>query len=265
MKVFKSEFNNNYHTYSFGYTEYAIIESVDDFEPAYSGGYLPYSADLKIDIPVFYLARSLRVNTEKFSDSSENRRVDRKVALLNPQIEKLELNDKLLNDKGLFDFCLNYAEERFTDNAINQERLKYIFNLGIATHIFRFSIEGHKDDFGYILTAIYNNSLHYWFSFYNTEFLKDAPLGKWLMWRMIKWSKENGLKYIYLGTVYNEKALYKVRDFNGLEFFDGNSWNMNIDLLKEKCKTDKIPKDKDDFKNSDDSLSTITRLLMPKN
>jgi leucyl-tRNA---protein transferase len=265
MKVFKSEFNNNYHTYSFGYTEYAIIESVDDFESAYSGGYLPYSADLSIDIPVFYLARSLRVNTEQFSDSSENRRVDRKVSLLNPQIEKLEINDKLLNDKVLFNFCLNYAEERFSDKAVNQDRLKYIFNLGIATHIFRFSIEGHKDNFGYILTAIYENSLHYWFSFYNTEFLKDAPLGKWLMWRMIKWSKENGIKYIYLGTVYNEKALYKVRDFNGLEFFDGISWNKNVELLKEKCKTDKIPKEKDDFKNSVDNMSTITRILKLEN
>jgi len=32
--------------------------------------------------------------------------------------------------------------------------------------------------------------------------------------------------------------MYKMRDFKGLEFFDGNDWNPDMKLLKQKCKTD---------------------------
>ena len=48
------------------------------------------------------------------------------------------------------------------------------------------------------------------------------------------------MRYIYLGTCYGEKALYKVRDFKGIEYFDGVEWNNNIKSLKELCKNDKI-------------------------
>ena len=48
------------------------------------------------------------------------------------------------------------------------------------------------------------------------------------------------MKYVYLGTCYGEKALYKVRDFKGIEFFDGSKWNNQINILKEMCKKDII-------------------------
>jgi hypothetical protein len=34
------------------------------------------------------------------------------------------------------------------------------------------------------------------------------------------------------------KSLYKVRDFKGLAFFDGNKWNNDMQFLKSKCKSD---------------------------
>jgi hypothetical protein len=68
---------------------------------------------------------------------------------------------------------------------------------------------------------------------------------------MIDWAYKNNLKYVYLGTSYGEKSLYKVRDFKGLSFFDGNRWNSDMKLLKNKCKSDK-DLNKDYFKQDTD-------------
>ena len=46
--------------------------------------------------------------------------------------------------------------------------------------------------------------------------------------------------FVYLGTCYGKKALYKVRDFKGIEFYDGNEWNDNVKVLKKLCKKDSI-------------------------
>ena len=112
-----------------------------------------------------------------------------------------------------------------------------------------------------MLILIYGNGLHFWFSFYDVNLLSDSPVGKWLMWKMIKWAKENSMDYVYLGTVYLEKALYKVRDFKGLEFFDGNNWNTDMELLKSKCKNDYGFPKSDLFKtmsNPEEYLKTFT-------
>jgi arginine-tRNA-protein transferase len=60
-----------------------------------------------------------------------------------------------------------------------------------------------------------------------------------MMFSVIKWAADNNLEHVYLGTCYGEKSLYKVRDFKGLRFFDGNKWNDDMKLLKRKCKSDK--------------------------
>lgn len=260
MKIFRAEFNNNYLTYTFGYAEYALMESTGELHLLYKQGFLPFSANISLPHPVFYLARSLRVNSSLFFDSSENRRVNRKVSEFEPTIERLPLTKQLIKDEKFLNFCLSYAEERFTNNAMNRERLEYIFGLGIATDIFKFIRKNEDEAFAYVLAAVDADSLHFWFSFYDTSYLKDIPVGKWLMWRMIKWAQENSISYIYLGTTYGEKSLYKVRDFNGLEFFDGTFWNDDMELLKQKCKTDTLLPNADVFKLTENANEFIDKL-----
>ena len=60
------------------------------------------------------------------------------------------------------------------------------------------------------------------------------------MEHLVYYAKEEQKKYIYLGTCYGKKALYKVRDFKGIEFFDGSKWNNKINILKEMCYNDNI-------------------------
>ena len=59
-----------------------------------------------------------------------------------------------------------------------------------------------------------------------------------MMEHIIHHAKKNYKKYIYLGTCYGKDSLYKVRDFKGIEFFDGNKWIDDIEKLKSFCKID---------------------------
>jgi arginine-tRNA-protein transferase len=70
------------------------------------------------------------------------------------------------------------------------------------------------------------------------------------MWRTIHWAKDNGLRYVYLGTAYKTSSLYKVRDHKGIEFFDGAGWNSDLDQLHRLCLMDEesANRDSDRFK-----------------
>ena len=108
--------------------------------------------------------------------------------------------------------------------------------LGISS--IKFSIDGI--DIGYVLVYHNKNIMHYWFSFYDVKYLNDFPIGKFIMEKVIFYAKKNKMSFIYLGTCYGKKALYKVRDFKGIEYFDGNKWESNIKNLKELCKNDSV-------------------------
>ena len=262
MKLFRSEYLNDYSNYTFGYAIYAVKEEQGDITPIYNSGFLPYTGNPRLKYPVFYLGRSIRIDLENFSSSSENKRVDRKSQDLNPQVNRFKITEFDIENNEFTDFCLNYAHERFSNNAMDKSRLKYILHSGIATDIFRFTPAADSDEtLGYVLAVVNDEILHYWFSFYDTSYISEFALGKWMMWRMIKWSKDNGLKYTFLGTAYGEKSLYKIRDFKALEFFDGNNWNNDIKLLKSLCKTGVEFQKGDLFKRAEDPNKYIESLF----
>jgi leucyl-tRNA---protein transferase len=250
MKIFFSEFNVDYTTYTFPYAIYCLKESQAELPQIYDKGFLPYTGNLGIEGEVFYLARSLRVNLQKFDDTSENRRVNRLIEPLNIQLEVIEKANFDLKNPIFLSFCENYINERIGEENMSMERLEYILSREIATHLFQFSSEGKV--LGYVLAAMVGDMLHYWFSFFDVNYLKTHSLGKWMMWRTIRWGKDNGLKNVYLGTAYKPAALYKIRDHKGLEFFDGNKWNEDAKRLKSLCETDLEPKSKDHFKALDE-------------
>jgi len=51
------------------------------------------------------------------------------------------------------------------------------------------------------------------------------------MLEAVNWAKESGKEYLYLGTCYEESALYKT-EFKGVEFFNGFRWSDNLEELK---------------------------------
>jgi arginine-tRNA-protein transferase len=258
MKIFFSESKPEYQSYTFNYGIYCIKESHDELTNIYQSGFLPYSANTALSYEVFYLARSLRVDLDRFDDTSENRRVNRKIEPLNIQLEILNKEEVLVADQGFFPFCEEYISSRIGE-AMTAARLKYILKLTSGTHIFRFTKD--TEVVGYVLAVIDSQIVHYWFSFFELELMKTHSLGKWMMWSVIRWALDNQKKHVYLGTTYGEKALYKVRDHKGLSFFDGNSWNQDMDLLKTWCKTDQDRNATDRFKLADDAEAYIKSLF----
>ncbi len=235
MKIFRSESLVDYSTYTFNYAIYCLKESRTELPEIYDRGFLPYSNNSDLKEEVYYLARSLRVNLDEFKESSENRRVAKKIIEMDPGMEIVPIEEFDVNNPDFQGFCKEFAAQRFSE-TISEERLKYILNNPSVSHIFRFSLGG--SEVGYVIAIIENGALHYWFSFFSLEY-QTYSLGKWMMYSVIQWAAENKMDHVYLGTCYGEKSLYKVRDFKGLRFFDGNRWNEDMKLLKQKCKTDK--------------------------
>ncbi len=236
MKIIYSELNPIYSSYTFPYAVYAIPDSLEEIPTIYQKGFLPYSADPSSDKIVFYLARSVRVQLTDFADSSENRRVDRKIDL---EIEHrmLPAADFDIQNTDFRTLCLEYIAERFPTGAMPVERFDYLLRHPLCTHFLDFRSKNGKR-IGTVLCSVHDAMMHYWFAFFDPHLLREIPLGKWLMWRTIHIAGSLQLKYIYLGTCYGTKSLYKARDFKGIRFFEGSTWSPDLKELKKRCKED---------------------------
>lgn len=254
MKVFYSEYKTDYSSYTFSYAIYCIKEKQEELAKIYQKGFLPYTGDTQLSADTFYLARSLRVDLEAFKSMSENRRVNRKAEPLNIKMEVHPKEGFDLDSKAFREFCSAYAEERFAGGSMEEDRLDYVLDREMLTHIISFRSDSKV--YGYVFAVIEQGMLHYWFSFYDTDYMRSHSLGKWMMWKVIDWAQQQGLSYVYIGTCYKEKSLYKVRDHKGAEFFDGQKWNDNIDLLKHLCKADESPRSSDLFKEQPEIFKT---------
>lgn len=247
MKIFRSESLVDYSSYTFNYAVYCLKEKREELPEIYDLGFLPYSNDTALNREVYYLARSLRVKLDEFRDSSENRRVNRKIEEIDPSFEVLPIDRFDVRDPRFVKFCKEFADQRFSE-PLSDERLAYILKSDSISHVFRFKAQGKE--VGYVISIIEGGTLHYWFAFFSLDH-QAYSLGKWMMYSVIRWAAEEGLAHVYLGTCYGEKSLYKVRDFKGLYFYDGNAWNGDMKLLKQKCKSDAVFL-KDDFKQDTD-------------
>ena len=236
MRIFFSEYQIDYATYTFGYAVYCVQEHVNEAPSIYARGFLPYSGDISLPHNIFYMARSVRVDLQAFRDSSENRRIDRKAQPLGIRMTIAERADVDIENPAFVAFCTQYAETRFSGGSMDAQRLRYMLTRSSASHILTFSTA--DTILGYVVACMTPEVLHYWYAFFDVTYLRSHCLGKWMMWRTIGWAKEQGLRYVYLGTCYGRKALYKVRDHRGCEFFDGAGWNRDVEYLKYLCRRD---------------------------
>lgn len=258
MKVFFSENTVDYTSYTFNYALYALKESQDELSALYDKGFLPYTGNTALEKEVYYYARSLRVNLAHFDDTSENRRVNRMVEPLQITMNLHAKSEFDTGSKEFMEFCEGYINERIGEDNMSLARWKYILQCETGTHLFEFRTP--EKVVGYVLAAINSEMVHYWFAFFDTEYMRTHSLGKWMMWRVIRWAKNEGRKYAYLGTAYKPAALYKIRDHKGLEFWDGTRWNNDVKTLKEWCQTDLEEKSADRFKNMDDPNAFLRSL-----
>jgi arginine-tRNA-protein transferase len=255
MKVFFSEYRHDYTSYTFGYTIYGLYETRSDLDTLYENGFLPYTGNLKLEYDLYYKSRGLRIELNKFSDTSENRRVNRKVEHLNIELDITPI-ESFSDWDAFYRFAAKYSEERIGEDKMPAQRIEYITIRKYLSHILIFT-SGDKV-IGYVLAVMNEHLFHYWFAFYDTGFLeKSIPLGKWMMWRCIHFAKARGQQHIYLGNGYRETSLYKTRDFKAVAFYDGNKWNSDLAIFHTLCHQDDQLKDLDSIKLADDMNTWI--------
>jgi arginyl-tRNA--protein-N-Asp/Glu arginylyltransferase len=186
--------------------------------------------------------RSVRVDLSKFELSSENRRVLKKTE--NIRMEAIALPhpdyDWKIHKMGFDFYTKKFGPKTFSANKIkellNDEKsnfnllLKYITqNDGVAS-----PTTGVRNDVGYCICFANRDWLHYGYPFYdlqNTNY-QIPNLGIGMMTKAVVWAKENGKKYVCLGSAQNPAALYKFQ-FSGVEWFDGKEWRTNLAELKK--------------------------------
>lgn len=203
--------------------------------------------------------RSVRIDLSKFELSSENKRILRKTENLKLNIEKIpyknynwkigklakdfyktkfgtgifsanKIKELLTNEnKTNFNKLFVYCHSEESKNPLNSEDGSLANNQNESEMFL-----GDKENIGYCICFENNQIIHYSYPFYNFE-SDIVNLGISMMTRAVLWAKENNKKYVYLGSASNSKSLYKFQ-FKGIEWFDGEKWQKNIDSLKKELK-----------------------------
>ena len=206
-----------------------MLEEGEAVDKIYGSSFLPYSGNTDISEDVFYLARGTRINLVDYKESTNDRRLNKKIEHLGLTLKYLDKKDFNIFDEKFVDFILKFQNERFANGEMTKERLVYILNKPFFNKILVIFSEELEKELGYVFVCEGDNCLHYWFCFYDTDYF-ELSLGKWIMYQTIVLAKELGKQYLYLGTSYTKNSLYK-GDFNGFEFWDGVNWNKDKKLL----------------------------------
>lgn len=229
MKLIFSEVKSDYSHYVYSYAVWAVPEEETPAQ-MFGSGFLP----AKHDMSHYYLVRHLRVPLAQFALSSENRRILRK----NPEIQlKLVAVKEYPYDEAKKEKFRAYADVRFGKDVMTSERLDGLFSSRVISHLLVYTNTTTQEEVGVALLYLEPKQLaYYYYAFYDIEKFKQS-LGMFMMTAAVKIFAEQGYEYIYLGTCYSERALYKTQ-FKNVEFFDGIRWSQSLAQLKLMIKRD---------------------------
>ncbi len=169
--------------------------------------------------------RSVRVDLNKFELSSENKRVLRKTEEISMSISPLPYSNYSWEIGKL---GKDFYETKFGEGTFSANKMKELlegehnFNL-----LFIFS---DKKTQGYSIAKETDKIIHYSYPFYNLNY-ENKNIGMSMMVKAIEYAKEKGKEYIYLGSFQRPTDTYKLQ-FKGLEWFDGENWQTDLDKLK---------------------------------
>jgi len=229
--IYKEHKGILYKKYEFPYCVYAIKEQTDLYVDLYSKGFLPYSNDFSIDEEIYYLARSVRIDLQQetlFNYKQKN--VLNKLGKLFPEEEitiSLLNKEQFIDDPIFARWCLVYAKDHF----LTEERLNYILSRPYMKQIMKVQ---HGDRIVAFLFPIIEgpDMFHIWFNFYDTT-IHENDFGKWILLQTIQYAKQAGFKHYYIGTCYGRSAFYKLTLSPHTSYFNGETWDLNVDKLKK--------------------------------
>lgn len=192
----------------------------------YAGGYV----FTRISKGLLNQTRSLRINLEEFEFSSENRRILTKVENLKLEAIHLPLSEEAYS-WTIHKLAKDFYTTKFGDKTFSAAKIKELVTDGIKSNfnlLLKYT-EG-EEIVGY--TIAYHNSqlLHYAYPFYDlNKFASNYGMG--MMLKAIEHAKEEGKKFFYIGSATRPADKYKLQ-FKGLEWFDGQAWQRDLEALK---------------------------------
>ncbi|MCU0660408.1 MAG: GNAT family N-acetyltransferase [Candidatus Pacebacteria bacterium] len=231
-RIFLSEYVHSYDTYTFGYTLYAERLNGESLDMIWEQGFLTYTGKWRSECSnMFYMTRSTRVDLSRFTPSSENRRIRRKLEQMSLTVTEYIAANFAEND-AMMDFCLSNFKAA---HAMPKERLKRVLLWAPETKVIEYK-DGEGNPRAYIIEIRGGYSSHHYYDFYDQS-LGHLSFGAWLMLDRIEAAKARGETKYYLGTLYGEGALYKA-NYQPLEFWTGNKWSSDIVALKQLARND---------------------------
>jgi arginyl-tRNA--protein-N-Asp/Glu arginylyltransferase len=199
----------------------------DKISELYNSGYV----FTRIDKGVMHQTRSIRINLDKFSPSSENKRILKKVADINIEIISLPIPENQYDWK-IAKLGKDFYSAKFGEGIMSAQKIKEMLSSVDKSNwntLLKFG------DFGYAICYLNKSIIHYSYPFYDLDkSTKDMGLG--MMNLAVKFAKESGLKYIYLGSLQRPNDTYKLQ-FSGIEWFNGETWSEDLDSVKEILKS----------------------------
>lgn len=230
VRKFVSEGPMHYGQYRFGYCLWMEIQEADPLHEAYSGGFLPFSAEPGDPRHLFYMARSIRVSLTDFR-IAKKRRYDHR------QWESYDLERSLM---GKRDFLVKFGQQaltsaytwmqhRFGEAYLKPARMHFILEKPFLKEILAWTRAGQLVAYALIVRGDWG--AHYWYVFYQNEPGQESPPGHGYLVDFLGWAQSENLPYAYLGTGYGLKSQYKTRGLSGVQWWDGNDWNPDKEKL----------------------------------
>jgi arginyl-tRNA--protein-N-Asp/Glu arginylyltransferase len=233
MILLFSEYKSDYSHYIFPYAIWALPEEGEQPSDLFAHGFLPSSRFLDR----YYLCRQIRIQLDRFQLSSENRRILRKGRSFSCRLirrQDFELTDERRN------FCKAYAEAKFGLEVMSHERLENLFSAPIISHLLVFEEMNSGKEVGLATLFLQPPVMaYYYYAFYDLEYFSQN-LGMYMMTSAAETFSRMDLHWLYLGTCYNQNALYKTQ-FQGVQFFNGFTWSDELQELKYLLKRDSGP------------------------
>jgi arginyl-tRNA--protein-N-Asp/Glu arginylyltransferase len=179
---------------------------------------------------VMHQTRSVRIDLAKFELTSENRRILKKANIgLIPINLPLDDYDYIIGKSGK-----DFYEKKFGAGIMSAQKIKEMLTDTAKSNfntVLRYSELVAGEIIGHAICYMDKSIMHYSYPFYDLDTAsKDMGLG--MMTTAITFAKEEGLKYVYLGSLQRPGDTYKLQ-FEGLEWFDGKAWQTDIEVVKK--------------------------------
>jgi len=174
--------------------------------------------------------RSIRIDLEQFEMSSENKRILRKTEEVKLKIESLPYSDYHWSIGKL---AKDFYDEKFGNGTFSANKVRELLVTDESNFNRLFIYKGDTGDvIAYSICYENESIIHYSYPFYALGLMPYVSMGMGMMLRAICYAKDNGKKYIYLGSAQRSTDTYKFQ-FKGLEWFSGSDWKDDFGELKE--------------------------------